>query len=153
MNTPVLTNNRVPAMADDAIAKARALEAITSQMPQVPIPTDHVLHGGLYARTIVIPAGVLLTGAFIKVPTLLVFDGHAHVNTTGEGLELCGRHVLAASAGRRQVFMAHEDTSLTMVFATSATTVDQAEEEFTNEAHLLASRNADAVNTITITGE
>lgn len=153
MNIPAQTGNRVPAMSVEAIEKARALEAITRELPQVPIATEHVLHAGMYARTILIPAGVLLTGAFIQVPTLLIFDGHAHVNTTGDGIELCGHHVLAASAGRRQVFMSHADTHLTMVFPTTAATVQEAEEQFTNEAHLLASRNADAVNLTTITGE
>lgn len=153
MTLPALRDSHIPAMTEEAVQKARALEAITKELPQVLMPTSHVIHAGMYARTICIPAGVMLTGAFIRIPTLLIFNGHAHVNTNEEAVELCGHHVLSCSAGRRQVFMAHEDTSLTMVFATKATTVEQAEEEFTNEAHLLASRKADAINHITITGE
>ena len=153
MNSLVVAENRIPAMSKQAIDKVRELEAITRELPQVEIATDHVLHGGMYARTICIPAGSVLTGALIRVPTLLVFDGNATVNAGDEAVTLVGYHVLAASAHRRQAFLAHEDTRLTMVFATQAQTVTEAEDEFTDEAHLLISRNPDAVNRITITGE
>ena len=153
MSGLVAAESRIPAMTAQAIDKVRELEAITRDMPQVEIATDHVLHGGMYARTITIPAGVLLTGALIRVPTVLIFDGHATVNAGDEPVTLVGYHVLAASAQRRQAFYAHEETRLTMVFATQAKTVAQAEDEFTDEAHLLFSRRPDAVNRINITGE
>ena len=149
----VAAEGRIRAMAPEAIDKVRQLEAITRELPQVEIATDHVLHGGMYARTICIPAGVLLTGVFIRVPTLLAFDGHATVNAGDEATTLTGYHVLAASAHRRQAFLAHEDTRLTMVFATQAKTVAEAEDEFTDEAHLLFSRKPGAINRINITGE
>lgn len=140
-------------MAPAAINKVRQLEAITRELPQVDIATDHVLHGGMYARTICIPAGVVLTGVFIRVPTLLVFNGNATVNAGDEPVTLAGYHVLAASAHRRQAFLAHQDTQLTMVFSTLAKSVEEAEDEFTDEAHLLFSRKPDAINRINITGE
>jgi len=40
-----------------------------------------------------------------------------------------------------------------MVFATKAQTVEEAEDEFTDEADRLLSRNASAKNSIIITGE
>jgi hypothetical protein len=153
VNGLLAAENRIPAMTARAIDKVRALEAITRELPQVEIATDHVLHGGMYARTICIPAGVLLTGALIRVPTLLVFDGHATVNAGDDAITLKGYHVLAASAHRRQAILAHADTRLTMVFATAARTVAEAEGEFTSEAHLLFSRKPGAVNHINVTGE
>ncbi|MBW8461301.1 hypothetical protein [Acidovorax sp.] len=153
MTELVVAQSRIPAMSAQAIQRVRALEAVLLGLPQVPIATEHVLHGGMYARTICIPAGVVLTGAFIRIPTLLVFDGHATVNTGEDAAELQGYHVLAASAHRRQAFIAHADTRLTMVFATQAQTVAEAEDEFTDEAHLLFSRQPGAVNHINITGE
>lgn len=149
----VAAESRIPAMTAQAIAKVRELEAITRDLPQVEIATEHVLHGGMYARTICIPAGVVLTGVFIRVPTLLMFDGHATVNAGDEAVTLAGHHVLAASAHRRQAFLAHADTRLTMVFATRAKTVAEAEDEFTDETHLLFSRRPGAVNRTNITGE
>ena len=46
----------------------RALEAQVQALPQVQIPTDHVIHAGLYARTIRIPVDVILTGAGSPAP-------------------------------------------------------------------------------------
>lgn len=153
MNDLISSGVRIPPMSLESIGKVRQLEAITQQLPQVDIATDHVLHGGMYARTICIPAGVVLTGAFIKIPTLLIFNGDATVNAGDDAMTLSGYHVIPASKHRRQAFLAHEDTYLTMLFPTSAITVEEAEDEFTNEAHLLFSRKSDAVNHIRITGE
>lgn len=153
MTLPAVTENRIPAMSIEAIEKVRELEFALLTLPQVEIATDHVLHGGMYARTVCIPAGVAMTGVFIRVPTLLVFQGNATLNA-GEGpVSLTGLHVIAGSSGRKQAIFAHEDSSVTMVFATHARTIADAEEEFTDEAHLLFSRKPDAVNTTTITGE
>jgi hypothetical protein len=134
----------LPAMSVDALEKVRRVEACLMEMPQADIPTAHLLHAGLYARTIRIPAGVVLTGALIKLATVLVLSGRATVYTGNEALELCGYHVLPASAGRKQVFVAHEDTDLTMLFPSTALSVEDAEAEFTDEAHLLLSRRASA---------
>lgn len=137
------TTEQIAPMSPAAVAKVRALESAALQRPQVPIETLHTFHAGLYARTITIPAGVLLTGALIKIPTLLIFNGDAIVYGEGGGQRLTGYHVLSASAGRKQAFCALADTQLTMVFATDALTVEAAEAEFTAEAELLLSRRDD----------
>lgn len=141
----------LPAMRPEAVARVRELEARVLEAPQTEIETWHVLHAGMYARTIRIPAGVVLTGALIKRATLLVFNGHASVFIGDDEIELAGHHVIPASAGRKQAFIAHADTDLTMLFPTTATTVEQAEAEFTDEAERLMSRHG--VNHVTITGE
>jgi hypothetical protein len=153
MTDLVVAEQCIPAMGDAAIDRVRRLEAELLTWPQTGIATDHVLHGGMYARTIVIPAGAALTGAFIRAPTLLIFDGCATVTVGDDVVTLTGRRVLSASAGRKQAFLAHADTSLTMVFATQAKTVGEAEAEFTDEAHLLVSRKPGAINYVNITGE
>jgi hypothetical protein len=153
MNNVVEFKSRVPAMTDQAVEKVRALENVLLELPQVEIKTHHVLHGGMYARTIKIPAGVMLTGVLINVATTLIVNGDCNVWVGDQTVHLEGHHVLAASANRKQAFMAVRDTYLTMVFATNATTIEQAEEEFTSEAHLLMSRQAGHENTIIITGE
>lgn len=106
----------------------------------------------MYARTIKIPAGVLLTGALIKRTTMLVISGHVTV-FVGEGaIEVRGYQVLPASAGRKQAFLAHADTFVTMLFPSEAASVEAAENEFTDEADRLLSRRQ-ACESITITGE
>jgi hypothetical protein len=148
-----VTGNRIPAMSSSAIAKVNALADFSRQHDQIKINTHHIIHGGMYGRTISIPAGVMLTGVFIKVPTILVINGDVTVFADNESFRLSGFNAIAASANRKQAFIAHADTAMTMVFTTDATTVAQAENEFTDEADSLMSRNEDAENFIIITGE
>lgn len=144
---------RLPAMSVVAKEKVRALEKILLEKPQVSIPTSHVLHGGIYARSLMIPAGVALTGATIKISTTLIISGEVIVFIGDKTITLRGYNVLPASADRKQAFIAVTDTHMTMFFATKAKTVEEAENEFTDDAHLLFSRYPSAINNITITGE
>jgi hypothetical protein len=143
--------SQLPAMTSADVEKVRALESHLLDLEQVPIQTQHHFHAGLYVRTIRIPAGVMITGALIRIPTLLIVSGHVTVFIGGEALELQGYHVVPGHAGRKQAFLAHADTDLTMTFATRATTVEEAEQEFTAEADMLKSRQQDG-NTVFIEG-
>jgi len=153
MGDVIALKSRVPAMTHEAVAKVRQLEGVISDLPQTPVSTHHILHGGIYARTVMIPAGTVITGALVKVPTTLVVCGDCTVYIGEESVRVQGYNVFAASAGRKQAFIAHSDLFLTMSFATDAQTIEHAEEQFTDEAHLLVSRSADAENHILITGE
>lgn len=138
-------------MSIAAIDRVRALEIAQKALPQVDIPTDHLIHAGMYARTILIPAGVSLTGVLVKRATTVILSGEASVYTETGLIHLNGYHVIAASAGRKQAYVAHKDTYLTMIFPSKATAIEQAEDEFTDEPDLLFSRTG--VNNVTITGE
>lgn len=122
------------------VAKVGRLQSCLRDMDQVPITTFHHFHAGMYARTIRIPKGVVITGALIRIPTILIVSGHATVFIGGDSIELHGYHVIPGSAGRKQAFLAHEDTDLTMLFPTEARTVEEAEAQFTDETELLMSR-------------
>lgn len=148
-----VTGNRIPAMSESAIAKVNALADFSRQHEQVKIDTHHIIHGGMYGRTITIPAGVMLTGVLIKVPTILVVSGDCTVFADNKSFRLSGFHALPASANRKQAFIAHSDTTMTMILASDAMTVEQAEDQFTDEGDQLFSRNEDAKNFINITGE
>jgi hypothetical protein len=143
----------IPRMNEGAIDLMGRLEAATALEPQAKIATHHVLHGGVYARTILIPAGTAIVGALVDIPTTLIVSGDCTV-ALGDGRteRLTGYHVLPASGRRKQAFFAHADTHLTMVFATSAKSVREAEDEFTAEAHKLMSRQPGHANTIVVTG-
>lgn len=131
---------RIRAMDKEQIAKVGALEAGALRLPQVAIETTQTLFSGMYRRTVKIPAGVMVTGALIKVPTMLIVQGDVIVYVGDASIELNGHNVLNADAGRKQAFLAKSDVYLTMIFATSASTVEDAEEEFTDEADLLQTR-------------
>lgn len=143
----------LPPMSNEAISKVRELEAIILDMPQADLTTHHVFHGGMYARTIMIPAGVVLTGALIKISTMVIVCGDVTVYVGDKAMELYGYNVIPASAGRKQVFLAKSDTWVTMLFPTDAVTVAEAEAKFTDEIDILASGGELCKNVVTITGE
>lgn len=130
----------LPPMSTQAVADVRTFEAAALQLPQVDITTEHAFHAGMYARTIMIPAGVVLTGAEITIPTILIISGDVLVYGDDGPARLSGYHVTLGQAGRKQVFMAVSDTWLTMLFPTTASTVDAAEREFTDEYEKLVTR-------------
>jgi len=151
--TALATNNKILVMSESAIEKVQLVQNAMLKFPQIDLPVHHILHGGMYSRSLVIPAGVAIAGAFIQVPTILVVSGNVTVYANDQAYEIDGYQVLVASAGRKQLFVAHADTNMTMTFATNATTVEDAENEFTSEPDLLASRRHENLNTTIITGE
>ena len=134
------TTVHLPIMGRSEVEAVRQLESAAQELPQVHMPTDHVFHAGMYARTIKIPAGVVLTGAQIKIPTILIISGDALVFGEDGPVRHAGYHVALGECGRKQAFYALHDTYLTMLFPTAATTVDAAEMEFTDEYEKLFSR-------------
>jgi len=151
--TALATNNKISVMSESAIEKVKMVQNAMLKFPQSDLPVHHILHGGMYSRSLVIPAGVAIAGAFIQVPTTLVVSGNVTVYANDQAYEIDGYQVLVASAGRKQLFVAHADTNMTMTFSTNATTVEDAENEFTSEPDLLASRRHENLNTTIITGE
>lgn len=143
----------IPPMTDMEIDKVRKFEEFALHLPQTGIDTSHILHGGVYARTIMLPAGIVITGAYIKIPTMLIVQGNVIVHIGDKAVELHGYNVLPASANRKQAFIAREDAYLTMIFATDAKNIIEAEDQFTDEAHMLISRKDMALNHVTVTGE
>lgn len=142
----------LPPTTPRALEVVREIEERVLSAPQLDVETWHVLHAGVYSRTICIKAGCVLTGALTKIPTTLTISGDCSI-LIGDGEEIIveGYHVLAAAAGRKQAFIAHEDTHVTMSFKTEARTIEQAEAEFTDEADRLMSRAG--VNHVVITGD
>ncbi len=144
---------KITPMSEFELNKIRFMENEILKAPQVKIATDHIIHAGVYARTIVVPAGVILTGSLMKIPTLLIINGDFLLFAGDKTIELKGYNIFTGSANRKQIGVAVTDTSVTMIFATKAKTIEEAENAFTNEAHLLFSRYEDAVNNVIITEE
>ena len=119
----------------------------------VEVETHHLLHGGMYARTICIPNGHVVIGSRMRVPTVLMVHGVVDVLNGDTWMELTGPIILPGSAGRKQAFAARKgDVILTMVMPTQAKTVEEAEVEMTDEAAGLLSRRQAANRTLR-TGE
>ena len=100
-----------------------------------------------------VPAGVLMTGALVKRATILIISGCMRVRIGDETVDVDGYHVFAGSAHRKQAGLAITDTWVTMLFATEADSIEEAECEGTDDAEKLFSRKENAVNDFVITGE
>lgn len=146
-------NRKISASSEKAVHNVKMLEEILKDTPQAEIKTQHIIHGGMYSRTIKIPPHVILIGAMIKLPTLLIMYGDVVVYANDEGAHYSGYNAFAASAHRKQAFVTLSDVYLTMVFPTTAKTVEEAEKQFTDEIELLLSHKQDYNNVTIITGE
>lgn len=142
----------LPATAPEVIAALECFENQLIGQEPAKVPTEHVLHGGMYARTIAIPPGMVMTGAVIKLATMLIVVGSAEALAGDVWIELEGYNVLRGVAGRKALFVTRSTVVMTMVFPTSARTVEEAEREFTDDADRLLSRRQDA-NRVVITEE
>lgn len=125
--------------------KVRELGELMLEYPQVHIPMEHTLHAGVYTRTVFIPKGVLVTGVKVRKPSTMIIQGHLRI-TSGDGTkEFEGWNVLTLPAGRRSAGYAVEDTTVTTIIQTDATTLEEAEEQYTCEADSLQTRRRDSV--------
>lgn len=137
MNSLEKFNGRIPAMTPESIKKVRDLEEIMLAMPQEDLKVSHFLHAGIYIRTVRIPSGSVITGALLKIPTILIVSGEVIVYVGDRTVTLTGYNVFPAEANRKQVFLTKSDTFLTAMFATNAKTVEEAEKESTYEFGML----------------
>lgn len=130
----------IPANSKDELELFdKAIERMNKQDP-IEIPTKSFIHAGLYCRTCLVPKGGVIAGALIKIPTVLFVSGDCTFTAGNETVHLKGTRIFRASPGRRQFFVAHEDTLISMSFATEAKTLNECEREFTDEYEQLISK-------------
>lgn len=149
---PEKTERRISSMSDEMIDNVVKLQDELLKYPQVAMPTSHLIHAGMYARTIMVPAGTILVGSLMKIATILIVSGDFIIYVDNEPLKLSGYNVFYGNPNRKQAGVAITDTNVTMIFATKAQSVAEAESEFTDEPHLLASGYDNATNNVCITG-
>jgi hypothetical protein len=88
----------------------------------------------------------------IKSPTTLLVNGKCAIFAGDKWHTLEGYNVIAASAGRKQMYVTLEPTEITMLFPTNAKTVEEAESQFTDEAAGLLSRRQEGNDLTVVTG-
>ena len=110
-------------------------------LPQVGLRTEHVISGGMYARTITIPAGTVLTGAAHKTDHINVCMGDVEVLTDDGPKRLTGLHVLPTKAGMKRAGYTYAETRWTTTCRTQQTTVETAEDELVEQPERLQTRN------------
>lgn len=141
-NTAIITDEQAAALlsAMPTPDRVRELERAALELPQVDLATSNLVHGGMCARTIFIPAGTVLTGAQTNIGNICVVHGDITV-TTDEGVKrLTGFHVLPAVPGFKRAGVAHADTYWTTIWPTELTDIHAIENEMTSEAGMLQTR-------------
>ena len=140
MSALAVIGDTLPATTPEALQKILAAETKIRAVEECRWTIENVLHGGVYARTARIAPNTVIVGVMIRVPTVLVIHGDCFVYAGDRWHHLEGYQVIPAAAGRKQIFATVSETELTMIFPTTAKTVAEAEEEFTEEAEKLHSR-------------
>ena len=134
-------------MADDLVIEGmpsvETVQALTDHLlmlPQIDCQTTHLVHGGMYARTIFIPAGSTLTGAKTNLKNVCIVAGDITV-TTDQGMKrLTGYTLIPANAGFKRAGFAHADTYWTTLFATELTDVEEIEDTITDDSDKIQTR-------------
>jgi hypothetical protein len=143
----------LPPVSRETLDKLAIVQEALLSVEQVPVATEHLLHGGMYARTIRLQAGAVMVGSLMKLATVLIVNGYGSALAGEDRIDLEGYNVMPGSAGRKLLFVARGPVEMTMIFPTQARTVEEAENEVCAEAHLLMSRKDGRRDTVTITGE
>ena len=131
----------------------RVLAEGLATLPQIPFVTEHLLHAGMYTRTVRLPSGTVCAAVLIRPPTVLILVGEVDVWSNGELIRTSGYSVLPGSAGRKIAFVTHSDVAMSMIFPTDAQTVEEAQKQFTIEHELLPPLSKADAHIVTITGE
>jgi hypothetical protein len=110
--------------------KILELEDHIAAMPQIEGRVDHIFSDGLYARTLYIPAGTVLTGKVHKRDHInFLMKGTIRV-MTDEGMKLLeAPQIIPSKKGIKRAGFSITDTEWTTVHATTATDVETAEDE------------------------
>jgi len=153
MSKVILRQTQIVPSSKEGLEKINNLEAVLKKETQLDITTWHTLHGGIYTRTVFIPKGAVAVGTIIEVPTTVTIHGKAKFSQGDSVFIVDGFKVVPGSKDRKQAVVAFEDTYVAMSFTTKQTTIEGAEKEMTSSYEQLMSRNIDAINYITITGE
>jgi hypothetical protein len=120
--------------------QVRALSAVMLELPQREIPTEHAVHAGISARAILIPADTTLTGVETNLDNLCVVLGDIEVTTDTGVRRITGFALLPATRGASRAGRTFADTWWVTLHRTELTDVRAVEDEMTNEAHRLQTR-------------
>lgn len=94
------------------------LEAELLKLPQVDMPVEHEFCSGLYARTMHIPAGTVLTGAVHRHACFFVLRSGVLAVTTDNGVKtLHAGEMLNSPAGTKRAGVAMADCVVTTFHA------------------------------------
>lgn len=138
----------------EAIEKvSRLTVAMRERLPAVPFITEHLLHAGIYTRTVRLPANTLVAAVLFKRTTTLIISGSCDVWSNDEITPVDGYTVVPCAAGRKIALITRSAIAASMSFPSNAKSAEDAEKEFTDEYDQLPPLSNASAHVVTITGE
>lgn len=111
--------------------KVNLLELEMAKQPQVTLECKHHFSYGIYARELLIPAGIMLTGKIHKYPQLnILVKGRMRVLVGDEVKEIYAPFTVASEAGTKRIAIALEDCIWITIHGTHLTDLGAIEERF-----------------------
>ncbi len=109
--------------------KIQLLEDQMKQLPQISIQPDHFFCKGLYARSLVHPAGVLITGKVHKKEHMFMLVSGDITVWTEDGMKrIRGPYLVKSLPGTKRVAYAHVDSLVIAFVPTDMSENDSIEE-------------------------
>ena len=127
------------------LAKILKLEEALQHFPQMQIPTYGLIHGAMFARTMFIPAGLVLTGAHTKLDNISIIFGDVTATTDEGPKRLTGYHVVPALSGKKRVVITHADTYWTTLIHTTSQDIEEIQFLMTDEVERLQTQAGDLI--------
>lgn len=110
----------------------------------VDVQIKHDICGNLYSRYCLVPKDVVIVGALLKVPTLLIVNGDCIVYDGQKTQRITGYKMLQGQAYRQSAFRALQDTQLTMLAVVQGcSTVEEAQRYITDQSALLTNHRTE----------
>lgn len=107
------------------------LQAAVGELAPAETPLRHFFAGGIYAREMTIPAGVVVVGKIHKKPHLLIVSAGDVTIITESGVKrVQAPYVIVGEPGIKRAAFAHTETVVTAFHATGETDLEKIEAEF-----------------------
>jgi len=96
-----------------------SVEEYLSQFPQTEIPINHYYSKNVYAREMIVPAGVILTGEIHKFENMnILLEGEVSVLSLDGYSRLKAPNVYTAQPGSKRLFKTHTEVKWLTVLGT-----------------------------------
>lgn len=125
--------NKIVDPADRMVYRAHIAEVEKKmlEMPSVPIPVEHLFSKGVYARTMTVPHGTLLTGKIHKHKNLnIISKGDVSFFSVDGSVRVQAPYIFVAEPGTKRIIYAHSETVWTTIHGTELTDLEEIEAEF-----------------------
>ena len=106
------------------------IEAELLKMPQVELPIQHYQIKGVYARSMFIPAGTMLTGKIHNFENIAILaQGTIRITNGNDSYILQAPHIMVDPPGVKRLGYAETDVTFITIHRTDTTEIDGIENE------------------------